>query len=62
MVNKLYVIFYKTDNNDWRYYGAFTTLDMAQDLTEHIKRRPSDRAIETRIELFTFAQKQEEAQ
>lgn len=62
MVNKLYAIFYKTSiTRHWRYYGAFTTLEMAQDLTEHIKRRPRDRAIETRIEMFALAEEQEKS-
>lgn len=54
MVNKLYAIFYKTSiTRHWRYYGAFSTLDMAQDLLQHIKRRQHDRAVETKIRVFT---------
>lgn len=56
MANKIYAIFYKTSIIEhWRYYGAFTTLEMAQDLTEHIKSRPRDRAVDTKIEIFTLA-------
>lgn len=37
---KLYAVFYKTNKSgNWLYYGAFTTLEMANDLAKHIKKK-----------------------
>jgi hypothetical protein len=60
MVNKLYAIFYKINiDSDWRYYGAFTTLDMTNDLVGHIKRRARDRAVDTKIRVFIAGEEQD---
>lgn len=59
MANKLYAIFYKTNiNSDWRYYGAFTTIDMTNDLVGHIKRLARDRAVDAKIRVFTVGEEQ----
>ncbi len=58
---KLYAVFYKTNKSgNWLYYGAFTTLEMANDLVKHIKKRMSVRAVETTISVFVCQKEQEE--
>lgn len=58
---KLYAVFYKTNKSgNWLYYGAFTTLEMANDLAKHIKKRMSVRAVKTTISVFVCQKEQEE--
>lgn len=39
---KIYAIFYFISNDfDWKFYGAFASLDLAKDLQEHLWRKIS---------------------